>query len=1093
MATKFFTNSDDSVLLDKFVAVFRYNPQLAEFDILVAYFRSTGYFRLRPHLEQMEQIRILVGINVDRWSSEAQQAGLVLRFGANADQVAQDFSDKFKKEIDDAPYDSRIENSVRQFVEDVSSGKIVIKAHPSRRLHAKIYIFRPKNFNEHSGGEVITGSSNLTEAGLGASDYDANYEFNVSLRDHDDVQFATDEFERLWQEAVTILPEAVTAAKNQTHLLDEFTPEDLYLKLLIEYFGKEIEFDPDRITDVPRGFKRLNYQMDAVEQGYILLEKHRGFFLADVVGLGKTVIATFIARKYFFRNGYPEYRSHTLIVCPPALQPIWKDTIHQFQLDNTKIITTGSLHKINDARKYDLIIVDEAHKFRNDTSESYAQLQRIAHTPCRNEQSKRVILVSATPLNNRPNDLKNQILLFQDANNSTLDINLTDFFVKAGRKYKQIIHKTDKAADNVKIQALYEQIRLKIIEPLTVRRTRSDLRNHQLYAEDLQKQGIIFPQVKQPENLLYPLSQELNTLYEQTVDRIQNKNDSGLQYARHRLIEFLKPEHKKDYRRPDLITEQLTAIMKTLLVKRLDSSFYAFHQSLQRFLKASDRVLKMWADDRIIIAPDEDLQKYMEEGREEELLEQLTDKQLTDPRIKILARNDFDPNLYELLKQDHKILQQMEREWQRAAAQPDPKLALLLEQLPATLLAPEQNPEKKLVIFSEAADTTDYLAKKLQEKGYRLLAITAQNRSKRQRDIQQNFDANHPLEEQKSNYDLIIATEALAEGVNLHRANTIVNYDTPWNSTRLMQRIGRINRIGSQAEHIYIYNFLPTEQVEGDINLRRRAQIKLQAFHSALGEDSPIYTADEQYGSFGLFYKNIIEGQETSERLAYLMKIRRFREEHPDEFKRIKELPLKIRNAVPGTADAPAKGTLCFLRNPAHDAFYQVDAEDGGQVQELGFLEAVKIMKAHRNAKTKALPAWHHLQVQAAIKHFARQIQEKTITEQQAPQLNPQQREAIGYLKIFCDHEVSSAEEKQRMQQALEWIKIGRSPVLPRELQKLKRSQRKSPAVAAKQLEAILNIINQHLSPVEEQPATAQPAVRPSQPPQIIISQSYLS
>ena len=1092
MSTKFFTNDGTGALLDKFAAVFEHNPQLAEFDALTAYFRATGYFRLRPHLERMEQIRILVGIDVDKWSSEAQRAGLTLRFGANKDQVAQDFQDEFKGEIAAAPYDSRIDGSVRQFVDDISAGKIVLKAHPLRKLHAKIYIFRPKNFNEHSGGEVITGSSNLTEPGLGASESNANYEFNVSLRDYDDVQFATDEFERLWQEAVTILPEAVTAAKNQTYLLDEFTPKDLYLKLLIEYFGKEIEFDPNRITDLPPGWKRLNYQIDAVEQGYNLLDKHYGFFLADVVGLGKTIIATLIARKFFFMNGYSDYRSHTLIVCPPAVKANWQETIEQFQLDNTKIITTGSLHKIENAGKYDLIIVDEAHKFRNDTSESYAQLQRIANTPCRNGQAKRVILVSATPLNNRPNDLKNQILLFQDANNGTLEVNLTRFFAAAGRKYKKLIHKTGEAADNAEIHKLYEQIRLKIIEPLTVRRTRGDLLAHPLYSEDLQRQGIIFPQVNQPENLLYPLSPELNALYGQTVDCIQNKNKNGLQYARHRLIEFLKPEHKQDYQRADFITEQLTAIMKTLLVKRLDSSFHAFHQSLQRFLKASDRVLKMWADDRIIIAPGVDLQKYIEEEREAELMERLNNEQLTDPRIKILARNDFDPKLHELLKQDHKILQQMEQQWRQAIKQPDPKLALLLEQLPITLLNREQNPEKKLVIFSEAADTTDYLAKNLEKKGYHVLAVTAKNRDNQRSLIRQNFDANHPSDDQKSDYDFIIATEALAEGVNLHRANTVVNYDTPWNATRLMQRIGRINRIGGKSERIYIYNFLPTEQVEGDINLRRRAQVKLQAFHSTLGEDSQIYTTDEQYESFGLFDKTITEGQEISERLTYLMEIRRFREEHPDEFKRIKNLPLKIRNAVAGTADAPANGTLCFLRKPAHDAFYQVDDDDGGQVKELGFLEAVKMMKAHRNAKTKPLPDWHHPQVDAAINHFTLQIQEKTTTEQQVPQLNSQQREAIGYLKIFCDHEVSSAEEKQRMRHAMEWIKIGRSQILPGDLQKLKRSQKKSPAAPAKQLETILNIINKHMPPGGDQPATAKPTAKPNQPPRIIISQSYL-
>ena len=154
------------------------------------------------------------------------------------------------------------------------------------------------------------------------------------------------------------------------------------------------------------------------------------FFLSDVVGLGKTVIATMIARKYFYFNGYPEFRSHTLIVCPPAVKTIRLETVSEFQLDNVTLITTGSLHQITDQRKYDLIIVDEAHKFRNDTSMSYAQLQSICKSTCRDGKKKRVILVSATPLNNRPNDIKNQLLLFQDANDSSLEVNITRFLTR---------------------------------------------------------------------------------------------------------------------------------------------------------------------------------------------------------------------------------------------------------------------------------------------------------------------------------------------------------------------------------------------------------------------------------------------------------------------------------------------------------------------------------------------------------------------------------------------------------------------------------------------------------------------------------------
>ena len=1095
MTSKFFTNEHGNTLLAKLAAVFEHK-HIAEFDALVGYFRASGYFRLREHLKEVEQIRILVGIDVDKWAAKAQRQGLELRFGASREQVGDDYTGRLKNEIDQADYDLKTETSIRQFVDDIATGKIILKAHPSRQLHAKIYIFRPRPFNQHSGGEVITGSSNLTQAGLGAADIASNYEFNVSLRGYDDIKFATDEFEKLWQEAVDLLPEEVTRTIKKTYLRDDFTPLELYLKLLIEYFGKEIEFDPNSITDLPNGWKRLNYQMDAVEQGYLLLQKHNGFFLSDVVGLGKTLIATLIARKYFYFNGFPGYRSHTLIICPPAVKTNWQETVAQFDLDNVKLITSGSLHKITDQRKYDLIIVDEAHKFRNDTSEGYAQLQRICKSPCRDGQKKRVILVSATPLNNRPDDIRNQLLLFQDANDSTLDVNITHFFNQVSRKYKALIRLKSRPAGDYKrqIEKLYAQIRRTIIEPLTVRRTRTDLEQHPLYADDLKQQGIIFPDVKAPECLLYPLNDELNNIYQQSFNRIQNYDGSGLHYARYRLIEFLKPEHKQEYQRPEFITERLAAIMKTLLIKRLDSSFYAFAQSLKRFVKASARVCKMVEDNRIYIAADEQIEKYLDEDREDELLKILAEKQATDPSIKILTRDDFKPGLFLLLEQDHNLLQKMHMQWQAIVEhQPDPKLQLLLKELPERLLNRANNPEKKLVIFSEAADTTRYLAEQLREKDFRVLAISSLNRTQQQESVRENFDANLPLSGQKSDYDILIATESLAEGVDLHRANTVINYDTPWNATRLMQRIGRVNRIGSRASDIHIYNFFPTEQVEDDIGLQRRAQIKLHSFHTALGEDSQIYSQDESVQSFGLFDKNITEEQGVNERLAYLMEIRKFRSDNPDEYKRVKNLPMKIRNAV---EDKTLHGrTLCFLRNQQHNAFYQINALS--EVEEMGFLEAVTIFKLHRNTqRIEPLPSSHYSQVQHALAHFVEQVEDKIIKEQQAPQLTSQQRTAIHYLGIFPKLDITDADEQQYIRQAIEWVKLGRYQNLPRDIVKLQKSQKKTPTIPSKQLEALIKIIQKHAPAITTSSFDTDKPLAELQviePPRIVISQGYLS
>src|SRR5690606_4200874 len=234
-----------------------------------------------------------------------------------------------------------------------------------------------------------------------------------------------------WKESTPILPYDIQNFKNKTHIGQRFSPFEIYIKFLIEYFGKNIDYDPDTIGDLPSSFKKLSYQVDAVNQGFQMLMDHNGFFLADVVGLGKTVIASIIAKRFLIANG--SMNTKILVVYPPALEKNWKTTFKTFGIDrHTKFITNGRLDKIlkEDVNywpkeEYDLILVDEAHRYRNHTSTMFANLQMVCKAPRINEglvpgKKKKVILISATPLNNRPQDLYYQLLMFQDARKSTL-------------------------------------------------------------------------------------------------------------------------------------------------------------------------------------------------------------------------------------------------------------------------------------------------------------------------------------------------------------------------------------------------------------------------------------------------------------------------------------------------------------------------------------------------------------------------------------------------------------------------------------------------------------------------------------------------
>lgn len=1091
MSTRFFTNDGENTLLNKFKGVFEHNKDIEYFDALVGYFRASGYFRIREYLNDVPKIRILVGIDVDKIVAKYNAKGLL--FQGDANQTLIEFLNDAKDDIQSAKYSKDVEEGILQFIEDISTKKIEIKAHPSRKLHAKIYIFRPDKWNEHNQGKVITGSSNLSDSGLGGFEA-SNYEFNVILESYDDVAFASNEFEKLWAEGIVILPVEISRVKEETYLNDSFTPFEVYMKFLIEYFGRSVEFDPNSVTDLPEGFKRLSYQVDAVNQGYELLKRHNGFFLADVVGLGKTVVGTLVAKKFFYSNGFPTHISTILVIVPPALKDNWVDTLDKFEIKNYEIITNGSLHKVKDPEKYDLVIVDEAHKFRNDTAEAYNELQKLCKTKTKQvlkdgtRADKKVMLITATPLNNRPSDIANQIYLFQDAKDSTLEIaNLQHFFRRKIDDYKKLKDNPNISEVQAAVKIIYKDIRDKVIAPLTIRRTRTDLKIHSQYKTDLDEQGIVFPNIKKPNRLYYELSPEMDQLYDKTMRMLSHETE-GIKYYRYQAIKYLKPDKKEKYKNADVASRALASMMKVLLVKRIDSSFEAFKSSLNRFCIATNAMINMFENGTIYIAPNLNVTEYIVEGREDELIQKIAEAQLTDPTIEVCTPDDFEPVFLEELRKDCAIVEDLNSQWKLVTE--DPKIDEFIDKLDSEFLNKEINPQQKLVVFSESKETTNYITNSLKQQGRTdVLEVNASNRDRLRETIKINFDANIPREQYQSDYSIIICTEVLAEGVNLHRSNVIVNYDTPWNSTRLMQRIGRVNRIGSVAPNIHIFNFYPTAKVNNDIELEKKAIMKLQAFHSALGEDSEIFSPDEEIQSFGLFEKDVDE--EKDERLAYLMELRKFKSENPQEFRRIRNLPLKARV---GRKDRTKKGsTICFIRNNKRDAFYWV--KENEELEEMGFVEVAKEFRADVPEQAISLHDNHHSQVAFASNYFEDKLQEEMASNQVVDTTQgPNEKRALAYLDGFLSFPFVSETEKQKIKAAKTAIKLAKFQKLQREVNALKRNAKKSKIKPVELLDAVIKIIDKY--PIDtEDDETSTPIVTvksfEKMKPEIIISESY--
>ena len=340
MSTNFFTNRNGNTLIKEFEGTLANNPQIKNLDAVVGFLRASGYFSLRPFLDGINKVRILIGIDVDKYIAHTHQRG-ELFFGAE-EQVKEECLRLLKEDIETSRYTKQVEDGMLQMVQDMIDGKLELRAHPSKKIHAKFYILYPDNFNKHTFGAAITGSSNLSGNGLGIGD-EKQYEFNVKLTQFDDVDFAKQEFELLWQEAEGVPIDATDyqSTLDKTYLKGDVTPYELYVKMLMEYFSDRVlEVDQDDPFDMPEGYEKFEYQMDAVVEGYQKLIRYDGFFLADVVGLGKTVVATMIAKKFLIENG----RDNTkiLVVYPPAVEQNWKTTFKDFGID--KYANFISLH-----------------------------------------------------------------------------------------------------------------------------------------------------------------------------------------------------------------------------------------------------------------------------------------------------------------------------------------------------------------------------------------------------------------------------------------------------------------------------------------------------------------------------------------------------------------------------------------------------------------------------------------------------------------------------------------------------------------------------------------------------------------------------
>lgn len=1103
MSTKFFNNTETK-LMDKFHGI---ASTMANFDIfhaVVGYFRSSGYFKLRKELENVTEIRILVGINIDNLFRQSQLTGKF--FFENKEATLEQYCEDFLRDVYQSEYSSEVDEGIRQFCADIANNRLQLRIHPTKDLHAKFYLCLPKNHNEHSDGWVIMGSSNLSAQGLGTTE-PPRYELNVAMKDYDDVHYCEEEFQSLWNDAIPVTMDDVNHIVGKTHLTPEEhqpTPYELYMRMLIDHFGDQVE--DDFIPHLPDNYDNLTYQRDAVVQGYNIMMQHGGCFIADVVGLGKTVVAAMIAQRFIAANGN---NTRILVIFPPAVQSNWEDTFRDFQIKNnySQFVSNGSLDKVIEGTNnysqpsyYDLIIVDEAHNFRHDSTGNYDLLQRICKSARLNKGNvkgnKRVLLLSATPLNNTPEDIKNQLLLFQDTARCTIDgvSNIADTFAPWIKEFKSLMSQRRTLSAEFltsRIDAINQELRHKVLEKVMVRRTRSNIQHEPRYANEIH-----FPQLLDPTDRTYQMSPQVLKLFIDTYIKLVDTpsanlkevnpdmfDGSGLRYARYRAIEYCPSYKVPSGKMAKHMADSLASIYQTHMVKRLESSFDAFKKSLHTLLDATKGMIKMFEEDKVIIAPDLNVKKLQADGIElDEIIELAIGKGLDQKEILFHAA-DFLPDFLPMLEYDAEVLDKLCKRWEKVKS--DPKLELFITMLQGELFDKKKNPGGKLVVFSESVDTVNYLEKELRQRLNRndILAVCAKSRNRLRDTIKANFDAKYK-KEWRNDYNIIITSDVLAEGVNLHRANVIVNYDSPWNATRLMQRIGRVNRIGSTANAIHNYMFYPSDPGDAIISLKKNSLIKLQSFHSALGEDTRIFSHDEMVHEFKLFNADVRD--ETDRSLELLSEVRALHDTNSALYRKIKQLPPKSRCARIATQAAPSSHTISYLSSPYKKAYYLV----GDTTRELSFLEAADLFHAEPNEKSVPFGdslQLHYEQVQKALAQYTLDQQSEAQEEKlKIGSKDNDAKKAAAFLReirpLFDD------DGRRTVDRLKQIVERGTYNQLADALNRISKKQKKEPLPTIKILEQLEELDKRYSQP-ETPTATKQVALTTAD---IILSETFI-
>lgn len=960
-----------------------------EVKFLVGFFYFSGLSKLYESLKKNDKLKlkILVGLNVDKLNREIIEIGEVEEINYSDKEKIDIFLNSIKKSINSDQFDKKeFYEQVDFFIDLIKNKRLEIRKTFSPN-HSKLYLFYLED-TQAKNKIFITGSSNLTNAGLNLQN-----EFNVEITDWGFSE-AEKYFDDLWDEAIKITEDdelrqqLIDLLENKT-LIRKIYPFEAYFYALHLYVNDlKNTSKTNEIIEILKEnqYKIYKYQIDAINQALSILEKHNGVILADVVGLGKTIIACSIA-KILKKRG--------IVICPPTLlgdsekkDVGWEMYKDQFKLYDWEVWSLGKLEKLNEQIKtrlnnVEVVIIDEAHRFRNQDTKSYSLLKKI----CR---GRKVILLTATPFNNSPADILSLLSLFITPKKSTITLNdnLADIFRIYQKEFEKLsfIKKNYNSADPqkkqeaiAKYQSLFEEDFLEnekdkhlrkinqrtrflsqrirgVIEKVIIRRNRLDLKENPDYEKEVNE----LSEVADPKEWFFELDEKQNEFYDFVLKSFADPELGGsFKGAIYQPFLYEKNQDNNKNQMEKTQQRNLYDFMRRLLVKRFESSFGAFEQSIKNFIRITKIALNFVEKTNKFIL-DRDLIEKIYDNTIEEIEKELklySEKLVKgeypkNHKIYDFSNKDKKTKFINDIQSDLKLLENIFSKIDELKLVTfDPKVEKLIFELKNSL---KNEPNRKIVIFSEYLDTVKYLAKILIKNfNSRILVIDRDLNSKLLAKIKENFDATS--KKQSNDYDIILTTDRLSEGYNLNRAGMVINYDIPWNPVRVIQRLGRINRISKKVfDELYIVNFFPTVKGANYVKSKEIAANKMYLIHNTLGEDAKIFEADETPSASQL-YQKLNENPEKNNEINFYTKVYKeylkLKSLNPDLLLKIKSFPYRLKVAKKGLENE----LILLIKKTGNLFILHKIYNEKQKINEVSFDLIFEKIKCDKNEKTLSL------------------------------------------------------------------------------------------------------------------------------------------